>query len=309
MLVLCWQLVHSAATRILHYATEFVTGSWKALSFYTLRKQLNISRESRQVIHNKIEQQNQFQVRVCNLCYLHRMNPFGNCAPTNSATVSPIQPSTTPPEEEEDILPAVDSEQPTTLAIVEPWPYALCIDTLSVQTPSFLLEVDFEKEPHDYLQYRETSSFYIFSVNNLVGFPVMYCALSTFQSLRSPSNVSNVIFAVNPFRFILPISTFIRANAMDFLFPSTSNESLCPRFYYSEPKPLNIIVVTSPHTPYSYLNYLCRILIEGSSSYECTICFLWLLFASGLWDPSALTTSRCFHLFALQRIYMPSHPN
>ncbi|KAF8355625.1 lst-2 [Pristionchus pacificus] len=62
------------------------------------------------------------KVRVCNLCYLHRMNPFGNCAPTNSATVSPIQPSATPPsgEEEEDILPAADNEQPTTLAIVEP---------------------------------------------------------------------------------------------------------------------------------------------------------------------------------------------
>ncbi|GMR61433.1 hypothetical protein PMAYCL1PPCAC_31628 [Pristionchus mayeri] len=52
------------------------------------------------------------KVRVCNLCYLHRMNPFGNC-PTNSANASPVQSTSTPPspvEEEnlQEILPAIE---------------------------------------------------------------------------------------------------------------------------------------------------------------------------------------------------------
>ncbi|GMT07029.1 hypothetical protein PENTCL1PPCAC_29203 [Pristionchus entomophagus] len=50
------------------------------------------------------------KVRVCNLCYLHRMNPFGNCTvPANSSTPSPVQPAPSPDSPSEDeIIPTIE---------------------------------------------------------------------------------------------------------------------------------------------------------------------------------------------------------
>ncbi|GMT35433.1 hypothetical protein PFISCL1PPCAC_26730, partial [Pristionchus fissidentatus] len=42
------------------------------------------------------------KVRVCNLCYLHRMNPFAGCAPSNPTIPSPVQAEDEEEEEEQE---------------------------------------------------------------------------------------------------------------------------------------------------------------------------------------------------------------